>query len=148
AAEATSAAAVLMLKVPTPSPPVPQVSSRSSRPNSARTIRRRKTAAAAANSADVSPFIRQATRSAAASASPHSPSIRPLSTAVVRSGERSQRSRSAANASGNQVGGVGSTDEVLRKGAVETTVLRITDRSSKSHYRASLVYGRAIYYRS
>jgi hypothetical protein len=57
----TSAAAVEMLKVPAPSPPVPQVSS-TTRPGGVRTgvARRRITVAAAAISAGVSPFIRSA----------------------------------------------------------------------------------------
>jgi hypothetical protein len=70
---ATRAVAVLMLNVLLPSPPVPQVSSTSSRPDASGTQYSRSTAAAAANSSGVSPFMCSATNSAAVSNSPHAP---------------------------------------------------------------------------
>src|SRR6185436_19291870 len=64
-AAATRAAAVEMLNVPRPSPPVPQVSTTPARPWRMWTERRRMAAAAPAISGTDSPFIRSATRSAA-----------------------------------------------------------------------------------
>ena len=66
-AATTIAAAVEMLTVPAPSPPVPHVSSRESRaiPLSQRVIRSRTAATAPSSSSAVSPLIRKAVRNAA-----------------------------------------------------------------------------------
>jgi len=71
---ATSAAAVEMLKVPALSPPVPQVSRRSSTPSLSARARERIALAHPAISSAVSPFIFSAIRNAAVSGSETSPS--------------------------------------------------------------------------
>ncbi len=77
---ATSAAAVEMLKVEGP-PPVPAVSTRSSRRTSTEAARRRMVRARPTSSATVSPLARRAIKKAAACTSPARPSITSSSTA-------------------------------------------------------------------
>src|SRR5439155_219820 len=79
----TRAAAVLMLKVPLSSPPVPQVSSTGPLTGTSRTICSRKTSAAAAISSAFSPFIRKAVRNAAARAGSTRPATRSRIASVV-----------------------------------------------------------------
>ena len=72
---ATMAAAVEMLKVPEPSPPVPQVSTRSSREDSKTVMCLRMAPAAPAISATVSPLATSASRNARISSSAQMPCI-------------------------------------------------------------------------
>ena len=92
---ATSALAVEMLNVPLVSPPVPQVSIRWVFPTSTRVARRRITAAAAAISSTVSPFIRSPTRKPPTWAGVHSPVMMPCMTPVICAPSRSCRSMTA-----------------------------------------------------
>src|SRR5438477_475281 len=75
AAAITRAAVVLMLNVPAPSPPVPHVSSTFLGPVSRPTMCSRRTAAAAAISAALSPLTRNAARKTATSVSGQRPDM-------------------------------------------------------------------------
>ena len=92
---ATSALAVETLKVPLASPPVPQVSTRWDVPTSTRVASRRITAAAAAISSTVSPFIRRPTRNPPICAGVHSPVMIACMTPVICAPSRSRRSVTA-----------------------------------------------------
>ncbi len=94
---AISAAVVDTLKVGRP-PPVPAVSTRSSRPVSTGTANARIVRARPSSSSTVSPFVRSATSTPAVSISEALPSMISASTAEVSSAERSLRdiSRSIA----------------------------------------------------
>ena len=93
-AATTSAAAVLMLKVPLSSPPVPQVSRTGPETGTRRTICSRSTWAAAAISSAVSPFMRRAVRNAAPRASSTRPATRSRTASVTRPEGRSRRLKS------------------------------------------------------
>src|SRR3954447_934371 len=85
---ATKAAVVDTLKVGLP-PPVPAVSSMSSRSTSTRTARSRIVRARPTSSCTVSPFVRSAMRNAAVCASDASPDMTSCSTAAASSADRS-----------------------------------------------------------
>ena len=89
---ATRAPAVETLNVPRASPPVPQVSTRCVPSTSTRVARRRITAAAAAISSTVSPFMRSPTRKPPTCAGVHSPVMMACMTAVICAPSRSRRS--------------------------------------------------------
>src|SRR3954451_13721177 len=86
---ATNAAHVETLNVGRP-PPVPAVSSKSSRPTSTERARERIVRARPTSSSTVSPFVRSAIRNAAACASDAAPSITSRSTAAASSADRSE----------------------------------------------------------
>src|SRR4051794_32574524 len=106
---AMSAAVVETLNVGRP-PPVPAVSSRSSRPHSTRAASSRMVRARPASSSSVSPFARRAIRKPAICTSLASPAMTTLSTSAAWSADRSRPAASASMAlvkmgSGMRAGG-------------------------------------------
>ena len=93
-----NAAVVEMLNVCRPSPPVPQVSTNTSRSTRMRSTRARITSAAPAISSTVSPFIRSAARNAPTCAGVAPPSAISSITAETSARARSRPSRSLATA--------------------------------------------------
>ena len=94
---AIRAAVVETLKVGRP-PPVPAVSTRSSRPLSTRVASARIVRASPASSSTVSPLVRRATRKAAISTSEASPAMMTASTSAASSALRSRPDATASTA--------------------------------------------------
>src|SRR4051794_36475178 len=120
---ATNAAVVETLKVGCP-PPVPAVSSRSSRPTDTPIASARIVCASPTSSSTVSPFVRSAIRNAAACASEASPSMISRSTAAASSADRSSPDATRSIASVRTALGI-REEEVLQQGLAVTRENRL-----------------------